>query len=88
MDSSVAGPLTSTLHTVSHPFLFTLHSHAQAGMWVPSPEWAWQWQQLGGLQAGLLTCALLARFVASLLWRAARWVGHLWVQGYRCAWHS
>jgi len=44
----------------------------QASVWVPTPEWTWQWQQLGGLQASLLTCALLARVVASQLWRVVR----------------
>ncbi|KAF5831369.1 hypothetical protein DUNSADRAFT_13211 [Dunaliella salina] len=45
---------------------------ALADRTVPSPEWTWQWQQLGSLQASLLTCALLARFVASLLWKVVR----------------
>eukprot|EP00200_Dunaliella_tertiolecta_P013036 CAMPEP_0202392724 /NCGR_PEP_ID=MMETSP1127-20130417/92532_1 /ASSEMBLY_ACC=CAM_ASM_000462 /TAXON_ID=3047 /ORGANISM="Dunaliella tertiolecta, Strain CCMP1320" /LENGTH=557 /DNA_ID=CAMNT_0048995265 /DNA_START=278 /DNA_END=1952 /DNA_ORIENTATION=- len=45
---------------------------ASASGAVPSPDWTWQWQQLGSLQASLLTCALLARFVASLLWKVVR----------------
>lgn len=58
---------------------------SQASTWVPSPEWTWQWQQLGGLQACLLTCALLARVVAGLLWGVVRCVGGQLVNQQQCS---
>jgi hypothetical protein len=50
---------------------FCMHTQASRVM-VPSPEWSWQWQQLGVVQGCLLTCALVARSLAGLLRNAVR----------------